>query len=207
MPLTDARFSEAVEAAVTRLEEDTDAEIVIVAARRSGSYADLSLLVGFAIAWAFLVVVVWSPLEFSGSWLPVELPLLGFGAGWLAARTPILLRTLAGAPRRRRQVLEAARAAFLEEAVHGTRGRTGILIYLSILEDQVLLLPDAGIEAVVPGAEWNAIRWGTHPDARRPGDLDHFLKGLDSVGAVLAARLPSTDDNPDEIANAPRIRS
>ena len=201
---TDDRFADATEAAVTRIEGGTDAEIVVVAAPRSGSYRDVAVICGAAAAWALLVFAVVSPLWFSPLALLIEAPALGIFVAWAVHRSPAALRRLTGRDRRARQVAEAAAAAFHEEAVHGTRGRTGLLVYFSALEDRVVLLPDAGVEAVVPGAAWNAIRWGGEGAA--PGDLDHFLAGLGAVGDVLARHLPPTGGNPDEIANAPRIR-
>lgn len=203
---TDERFAEAVEKAVGEIEAATDADIVVVAARRSGTYRDLTVLVGVAAAWLALVFALYSPWSFSGNWLPIELPIVGLLTAWAAARSPALLRTLAGRTRCQRQVAEAAGLAFRDEAVHGTRGRTGVLVYLSALERRVVLLPDAGIEARVPGAEWNVLRWGSGADPSDPTDLEGFLAGLHASGAVLARYVPPTGDNPNEIANAPRIR-
>ncbi|RME25398.1 MAG: hypothetical protein D6798_09055, partial [Deltaproteobacteria bacterium] len=97
--------------------------------------------------------------------------------------------------------------AFHQELVHATRNRTGLLIYVSALEKQVLVLPDVGLDARVPRAEWNGLAWGPASDPHHPHDLDHFLAGLRAVGEILARHVPALDDNPDEIANAPRIRS
>lgn len=192
---------------MTRLEVHTDAELVVVASPRSGSYRDVALLAGAGAAWACLVFVLFSPWSFSGTWLPLELPLIGAATAWMVHRSPRLLRLLSSQERLHRQVSLAAAEAFHTEAVHGTRGRTGVLVYLSGLEDRVVIVPDAGIEAVVPGATWNDLRWGDGSDPAAPHDLEHFLSGLDQVGAVLAAAVPATDDNPDEISNAPRLRT
>ena len=105
------------------------------------------------------------------------------------------------------QSTAAAHAAFFEESVHCTRNRTGLLIYLSALEDQVILIADAGVESKIPRGEWNAIRWGDTKDPAAPGDLQHFLDGLHSVGKILAEHIPATDENPNELSDAPRIRS
>ncbi len=193
---------------MTRLEASTDAEIVVVASPRSGSYRDLSLLVGLVLAWAALAFVLFSPFHFSGVWLPLELPLMVFLGSWAAERSPGLLRRLAGRGRLDLQVQRGAAEAFHAEAVHATRSRTGILVYVSALEDRVVVIPDLGLERVIPDASWHDLRWGDGAHRDEPGDLDHFLAGLDAVGAVLAERLPALEgDNPDEIANAPRIRS
>ena len=111
-----------------------------------------------------------------------------------------LLRRLVPASRRHAQVEVAARSAYLEEAVHGTRRRTGILVYLSDLEREVYLLPDPALEGRIPGSAW------THLDLR-PTSLDGFLATLEALGKVLAAHIPPIEgDNPNEIPDAPRVR-
>ena len=196
----DERFEEAVEAAVGEAERAADAEIVVVAAGRSGSYRDLAISGGFAASLALLLVAVFSPWHFDERWLAADMLLLALGVSWTLRRWPAALRLLSGADRRRAQVLEAAAAAFHQEQVHATRGRTGLLIYLSALEDQVAVIPDHGVAARVPQAVWNDLRWDTR-------HLDGFLEGLRACGAVLAEALPALDgDNPDEIPNTPRVR-
>lgn len=204
---TDARFATAVEEAVTRIEARTDAELVVVAAPRSGHYRDASLLAALVAAWLMLIFVLVSPFHFRPLFIPIELPLFGGLVYWLVDRTPGLLRRIV--PRRRQQAQVAAHAdqVFHEEVVHGTRNRTGLLIYVSALEDRVELRTDLGLDARVPQADWNAIRWGDRQDPRAPRDLEHFLAGLDAVGEVLAARVPATEHNDNEISDAPRIRS
>jgi putative membrane protein len=203
---TDDRFVQTVSDAVAEIELTTDAEIVVVAAGRSEPYRDVAVLAGAVGAWLLLLFLLFSPFSFSGSWMPVELPLAGIFVGWVVHRSPRLLRLLVPRGRRVAAVERAAAACFQEEAVHGTRGRTGVLVYVSALEDHVMLLADGGIDAVVPQGEWNALRWGERADPRAPGDLDHFITGLRAAGEILARHVPPTGDNPNEISDAPRIR-
>lgn len=202
---TDARFGEAIERAVTAAEARTDAEIIVVAASRSGSYRDLALVVAALVSLIALGFLLFSPLEFSPYFIPLDLLIVMVLATWIADRSPAFLRLVASRARKDRQVQEAAAAAFHQEAVHGTRGRTGVLVYVSAFEDRVEVIPDAGIAARVPQGEINAVRWGG--DGRSPGDVSQFVAGLQALGAVLAARIPALHDNPDEVANAPRIRT
>jgi putative membrane protein len=204
---TDARFGEAVERAVHQAEAKTDSEIIVVAASRSGSYRDLALAVGAVAALFALVFLLFSPVEFSPIHIPFDLVLVLVLVTWLADRSPHFLRLIASRARKDRQVQEAAAAAFHQEAVHGTRGRTGVLVYVSAFEDRVEVIPDAGVAARVPQGELNKVRWGPNPDGRTPGDLAQFVEGLQQLGAVLGTRIPAQAHNPDEVANAPRIRT
>ena len=208
MLLTDARFAAAVEEAVGQVEARTAAEVVVVAAPRSDRYREVPLLVGAVAAWAALCFVLFSPFHFAGVWLPLELPVVGVLAGWLGGRSAALTRLLTSRRRRAAAVERAAHAAFHEETVHGTRRRTGVLVYVSAIEDAVVVLPDGGVEAHVPGAELAAIRWGEGADRSAPGTLEAFLAGLAALGVVLAAHLPPVEgDDDNQISDAPRVRS
>ncbi len=195
---TDASFARDVEDAVRSAESGTAAEIVVVVARRSGSYRDVAIASGAAFAWAILVAVLFVEAEFHPVWIAAEVPLAGAAAAWLVHRTPSLLKRLTSPSRRMRQTREAAHAVFHEEAVHGTKGRTGLLVYLSLLEERVEVIPDAGLEALIPGADWHAIRW----DA---ADSAGFVAGLRAVGAVLGKRLPAAAGDANELPDAPRF--
>ncbi|MBN1336507.1 MAG: hypothetical protein JXB39_11150 [Deltaproteobacteria bacterium] len=196
----DDRFCTAVEGAVRAIEARTDAEVVVVAAPCSGSYRDVAWLTAGATAFLVLLFLVFSPFSFGPRWIPLDLLLVVLATGWIALRVPALPRLLTPRARRRAQVETAARATFVEEAVHGTRGGTGLLVYLSILEGEVCLVRDLPLDGRIPPAAWSGLDLA-------PRDLDGFLALLDAVGRVLETHVPAReDDNPDEIANAPRVR-
>jgi putative membrane protein len=196
---TDARFSTAIEQAVGDIESRTDAEVVVVAAPWSGSYRDLAWAVGGAAGVTALAFLCWSPIVFDARYFPVDVAAIAGLLGAGATRAPRLLVRLAGSARARRQVREAALAAFAEENVHATTGRTGVLVYVSAAEGRVEILPDQGLLGRIPGARWNA--------TQVPADtMEGLLAGLGRLGALLAEHVPATGENPDEIPNAPRVR-
>ena len=89
----------------------------------------------------------WLPWNPDAVWLAA---VVAAGLGFLAASWPPLRRALAGREAMARAVRRAAEAAFTREGVFETRDRTGILIFLSLLEHQVVVLPDTGIAAKAP---------------------------------------------------------
>lgn len=198
---TDARFSDAVQRKVQELELRTDAELVVVAAERSGSYRDLALLVGAGAALAAFVVLSLAPWPVSPLLASLDLVVVFATASWWADGRRLVLE-LAPRSRRHAQVALAAAAEFHREAVHATSNRTGVLVYVSAAEGEVELLPDVGIEARVPRAAWREA--STRLSA---SDLDQFLRGLDEVGRVLAEHVPSTGERGVSLADAPRVRA
>ena len=185
---------------MTRLEQRTDAEVVVVASPRSGPYRDVAMGFGLGLSGVLLLIAVFVPVSWDPIWLPAEMVVLLFAGTWAAEHLPWLMRLLTTRDRRSRQVVDAAAAAFHQDQVHATRARTGLLIYLSVLEQQVEIIPDHGLDARIPRAAWNGVTWDAH-------SVDAFVQSLEQAGEVLARYVPALDgDNPDELPNAPRIR-
>lgn len=185
-------------AQVDTMERSTDAEVVVVLAGRSGPYREVSQQAALVPTLAFAVLALVAPWAVPWGWFLVELVVVGL-VSERVLRHPAVVRRLLSAARREAEVTRAARAAFVEEAVHGTPHRTGVLVYVSALEDEVVLVPDLGVEGLVPGGELGFVR----ATFRREG-LD---AGLDALGRVLAARIPHTaNSDATNLPNAPRIR-
>lgn len=193
----DAPFRNSVTQAVRELEKQTAAEVVVVLAAGSGSYRDVAYAAGAAAAWATLLFFIFSPATYSPLWVPAETAALFAGAAWLVHRTPALVRLLTSARRREAQVAQAAEAAFVEERVDRTRERTGILVYVSLLERRLEILPDAGIDGRVAPGTWSPV------DLRTGDDV---LAELKRLGGILAQKVPPTGTNPDELPDEPRMR-
>ena len=198
---TDKRFAKAVEAAVETLEKRTDAEVVVVAAERSGHYKDVARIWASVAAFAALVTLLFIPWTVHPVMVVVEVGITWALAAWvLNGRS--FLRLLVSKRRKGEQVDAAAAAEFHREVVHGTPNRTGLLIYVSALEGKVEILPDVGIQARIPGGKWASAR-----EAFCHEDLDHFLTGLLAVGDLLEAHVPHVEGSDDtDLPNAPRIR-
>ncbi|MCB9680965.1 MAG: hypothetical protein H6733_05785 [Alphaproteobacteria bacterium] len=198
---TDDRFAQAVADAVTAIERRTDAEVVVVAAARSGTYADVSARTAAVAMWVGAIVLLAIPHAIGPVWFVVDLALVGLATERLA-RGSWWIRRTTRASRRRQQVRDAAQAELVREAVHGTPRRTGVLVYLSALEAQVEVVGDLGVQGRVPGGALQPAI-----DRLDADDLDGFLAGLAALGDVLARYLPHTEDSDDtDLPNAPRIR-
>lgn len=196
----DSRFSEAVATKVRELEETTDAEVVVVAAERSGSYLDVAHLVGGATAVVTLGALVSLPWTVHSVMVVLDLVLVWAFVAWLVSGHR-MVAWIAGAGRRQAHVRRAAAAEFHLEAVHATPHRTGLLVYVSAWEGLVELIPDVGLEATIPRGAWAEATQTLSGDS-----LEAFLAGLDQIGTVLATHVPPTGVHRAELADAPRIR-
>ena len=204
---TDTHFADAVARAVAAAERGTSAELVVVVAARSGSYRDLALGAGAVAALVVLLVALFARALFPPIAVAVEVPAVLALVTWLTHRLPAALRALASEARMRRQVERAAAWWFLEEAVHGTRARTGMLVYLSLLETRAAVVPDLGLSGRVPDAAWSSIAWRADGTAGGPRTVDEVVAGISAIGALLRQKLPADARDVNELPDALRIVS
>jgi putative membrane protein len=81
-------------------------------------------------------------------------PTVGAAVGYLVGAVwPALRVRLVHADVIEHRVRQRALAVFVEQEVFRTRARTGILLFLSLLERRVVVVTDAGINARVPQHE------------------------------------------------------
>ncbi len=142
---------EAFKRAVESIEGATAIEVVIAVRRRSASYLHANVIVGALVAFAALAAMLFSESEFGWLAILVDPFVVGLVMGGLVELLPGVKRVLTPASRRHAHVLRAARATFVERGIHGTAGHTGLLVYISWLEQQVVLVPDTGlVRALTP---------------------------------------------------------
>jgi putative membrane protein len=198
--LTDAT-KEALTAAVQSVEAVSSAELVIAVRPSSGYFFHADLLVGLAAAFAVLAFQLFSPWPFGLAWLIVD-PLIAAALGiFVSSRSPALRRGLTPVAVRRRQTEAAARAAFVDRRVHRTTGRTGILLYISLLEREAVLVPDLGVEAVAAAESWKQAEAALREAVRRGEDGAAVARHVEALAAVLSPALVRSADDVDELAN------
>jgi putative membrane protein len=189
--------------AVRRAEQKTSGEIVVVVCPASGRYRHVDLAVGTVVSFAILCVFLYHPAPFDFTYLPLELA-AAFAVGALAclAFRP-LKRVLVLRASMAREVRRAAREAFVDQGVHRTRRRTGILAFVSVFERRVDLVPDVGVDVSSMQQTWDGVHAALERAVRR-GDVDAFAEGVVALGGALAAALPHTADDVNELPDAPQ---
>lgn len=206
MPFHSESFLKKTEDSVAAIEAASRAEVVVVVSGRSGSYAEIDLTWGILAGMTALGVLLHSPWNFNPDLVLLEVGLWGV-LGWLASRRlDPLRRALTSEKRRRAQVEAAARQAFVEEGVSATRERTGVLVYLSLLEREVVLLPDLGLDGLVPRAVWNQALHSLRGSRDHKGLEERFFRAMAELAEALPRYAPAHAENPDEIPNTPRMR-
>ena len=198
--------------AVRRAEERSRGEIVIAVTAASDDYDG----------------AIWRGATFGALAGPLLLALLQWAAGWWGAPSAwlVLLAAAAGAAlaliavrvssRLVRwltpdeeidlRVERAARSAFLDHEVFATRDRSGVLLFLSLLERRVVVLGDSGIDAVVEPAEWSGIVDGVVQGIRAGRPADAVIEAVERCGPLLERTgLERRADDRDELPNEVRF--
>jgi putative membrane protein len=198
-PFPDAADKAAMLQAVQQVEARSGAEIVVVVRPRSGSYLHADLAAAIAFGCATLWFLLFAPWEF----LPLEIlagPLaVGALAGLLCSRVPSLRRALTRPAERRERVQAAARAAFVEKRVGRTRERTGVLVYLSLLERSAEVVADSGVLDRVPSEAWTAAAGGIDAALRRSLDGSALAARIVALAGVLESAVPHSEDDVNEL--------
>lgn len=206
-----------VSAAVAAAEAGTSGEIVTIVAARSDRYTD--------IAWAWAVGVMLLALACIAAWpvlLTCALNLLhgGWEEAWTHERLlPWLLVVLAlkflvarlvltwlplrdwltpGRVKTAR-VRDRALLLFRASAERRTRGRTGILIYLSLAEHRAEIVADQAIHSTVEPEAWGEAMAALIDAVREGRTGDGMAAAVERVGVILHQHLPRTDDDTNEL--------
>lgn len=190
-------------ATVKAIEARTAAEVVVAVRRVSGHYRHTDYLVGFVLSFAMLLAMLYLPIDFALELFPVNAALsFAMGAG-VSAALPGLRRRLTSRKLQAENVRRAARAAFVEFGVSRTSGRTGILVFVSLLERRVEVVVDVGVDPSALGPEWADALTKLSAAIASANDPEPFLQALRLMAFPLARVLPRSEDDVNELPDAP----
>lgn len=195
----DARLR--IEAAIADVERRTAGEIVVVVAAQSADYASVPWRLGVVLAAvALLGLALHLPVLPAAALLAAQAVALGIGLA--LGRLPAVRHHLVSDVVQDARVAESARRSFAEHGLAGTTGRTGILIFVSLLEHRVVVLADEGIHRVLgPEERWEdvvALALAGIREGRTAGGLEDAVR---HCGQILAAHVPASAADVDELRN------
>lgn len=94
---------------------------------------------------------------------------------------------------------------FSQLRVWDTEHNNGVLIYLLLADRSVEIVADRGIHARVQQGEWDAICQEMEDAFRRNEFKQGVLRGIESIGNLLATHFPAGVGGTDELLNTPVI--
>jgi putative membrane protein len=208
---------EKVSAAIAAAEGRSDGEILAVTTPISDAYHDVALHWALVPLFAVLAWAAWRPTALAwwydfllGGWQPEPtlgqlLTLLMFFAALKFTVALLILKwmplrlALTPPATKHRRVRRRAIAVFRAAAEARTKGRTGILIYLSMAERRAEIVADEAITKVTTPETWGDAMAALLIDVREGRMADGMVAAIQQVGEVLAAHFPRSTGDTNEI--------
>lgn len=193
------KFSDAdlqrIKSAVKYAEGNISGEIVPVIVERSGSYTTAtykgSIILGL-IGFVAMIVLDRYVLADASNTLyydPVFIFFVVVVSGVLGALMPNvsdkIKRMLIGQRLLDEKTRQRAENVFLEEEIFNTRHRTGIMIFISLFEHEVIVMADRGISKVVDQKEWDKIVSDLIAHIREGRMVEGIEAGIRRCGEIL----------------------
>ena len=185
--------------AITRAEQKTSGEIVVVVARASSGYRYFAwmcvALVALAVPLPFIHFTKW-PIEYV---YLIQLGVFALGAllaQWERFRVVIAPRSLKQARAHLRAIEQ-----FLVQNLHTTKGRTGVLIYVTDAERYAEVIADDGIYEKVSPDVWDGIIADLTAQFARGKRTQGLIDAIEKSGALLAEYFPPRPLGEDELPN------
>ena len=202
--------------AIAEAERQTSGEIVPVVVPRSDTYDDLAWK-GAAIGAGKALVAAMLVFQFYGGWgltwlytgwgTAILALVAGVIGGLLGLFVPFFKRRLAGRKRMTRAVHRHAMKVFVEEEVFDTRERTGVLLFISLLEHRIEVIGDAGINAKVSADDWVHVVERIREGIRAGRPADGLVEAIGLCGQLLGeSGVERREDDVNELSDTLRIR-
>ena len=206
-----------IKAAVTAAEQGNSGEVVPCIVPQSSHYEEVSVKAFFLavmISAVALVIYEWK----HDLWFPefkVGVPIVtlmvllagGMPGYVLVNLFPNIKRKLLGKQRMSHASARHAKVMFLENEVFRTKQRVGILIFVSLFEHQVHVLPDKGLDGKVNASDWDEVVNLIITGIKRGDAAQGLIDGIQKCGEILRANSSgfSAEHDEDELSNELKI--
>lgn len=202
-----------IKAAVFEAESKISGEIVPVFVESSGRYTIANYRGGLIAAISTFLTIIF--LDRYAPQYAIYDPLMiliiflaaGILGGVASLYVPAIRRLLANQQHLDAATRVRAERAFLEEEVFNTRERTGILIFVSFFEQEVIVMADKGISKVVEQREWDALVRLIIDGIRRNKLVDGLEAAIKRSGEILLEKgFLRAEDDINELGDDLRIQ-
>jgi len=205
-----------IKAAVKDAENNISGEIVPVIVERSGQYMTANYkasIMGGALAFVLMIILdryviadYSNTLFYDPVFIFFVVVLGGLLGGVLPNFVEGLKRLLVGQVQLDQVTRQRAETAFLEEEVFNTKHRTGIMIFISFFEHEVIVMADRGISKVVEQKQWDKIVADLVSQIRAGKIVEGLEAGIKRCGEILLEKgFHKADDDVNELRDDLRI--
>ena len=157
------------------IENNSLVEMVVIIKEHSGKYRDIPVWAGLIFSFLLYTFFMFSHIAFDVYMIYGMTVLSFFFIYGLVSISHFTVPFLIKKKRKLRNVEISARAIFQKGGIRFTQERIGVLIYVSLLEKQVFILPDRGAEKAIPVDEWKEMKQ----------DFQQIFNASDIPGALI----------------------
>lgn len=193
-----------IEAVVLEAEKHTEGEIVPIIVKSSSAVGHVKwiltalMTIIFIICETFYIRNQWDPVN---SWAPPVAFLLFYVVSIYLAKMHWFQRVFTPNEDEINQVNVRAELEFYRAQMNKTAKKTGILIFVSLMERRVVVLADKGIAEHYPQATWDEVVKLITDEFKQKHVFAGLEKAIKRCGEILQAKLPAAQHNVNELAN------
>ncbi|GAG91737.1 unnamed protein product [marine sediment metagenome] len=193
---------EQVESAVKLAEEKTSGEIVPMVVRSSSTVGHVPVIMVLLLLFLFHAIEVTSYFDEFNVMLVTGLSyIILFVVGIFLARFNFVQRLLTSSVDQSTQVQMRAETEFFEANLNSTVGSTGVLIFVSLMEHQVVVLGDKSIAEKVSPDCWQKVIDILISDIKTKNLASGFVDAIAECEKILTPHFPIKADDVDELRN------
>lgn len=204
---------EKIRVAVKDAESKTAGEIATAFIKESSDYAVYELLFAVICGFFYFIVMMFFTgnierllknmfWDYSADYLVLFYGLSTFLVIFIfyfLANVPLVDRLVVPKSVMREKVNQRAIRHFMESGVYDTRDRTGILIFISQLEQRVELLADKGISEKIPQEKWETLVNHIILGIKTGEVVKYLCEAIAGCGTLLAEHYPILPDDVNEL--------
>jgi putative membrane protein len=188
---------------VAEAEKRTNAQIVLAVVKRSDSYAEIpwkAFAIGTSVAGLLLFVLHAAlPSWYSRVLIALAATLAtGIFLALLTVFVPRFATLFLSSHRAETEVKQHAESVFISHEVFATRKRTGILLFVSLFERKVFILPDKGMCSLLGHNETGKIMKPMLALLRQHELRKAFEEGLNELSGILQNSIRQVPDDQGE---------
>ena len=186
--------------AIAKAETTNSGEIVAVLTKASDGYYYIPLMWAALFALLIPATINIFRIEYFYGW-QYESQLIAFVCMALLFRWRPIKLWLVPKYVQQQRCHRMAMQQFVEQNIHDTEARTGILFFVSVAEHYVEIIADEGINSVVDKATWENIVQLFTDNVKKSEVKEGFLQAIDECERILIEHIPAVKDNENELSN------
>lgn len=199
-----------IETHIAEAEKVTRGEIVPMIVRRSSSVGHVAPMLLMIFLLLFFVIIEMVELQKPGYghslWTLGGGLLVSFLATRVLANSPLVQYFFINKIDREWLAKQRAQIEFYEAGLDRTKGATGILLFVSLMERQAVVLADRGISCKLPEGTWDEMVMLLVRGAQSRDLGSGMCEAIQRCQVILSEHFPILDEDRNELANRPIIK-